>query len=77
MKMIKGTKFILNSYLFFILGSQYNKVNLFLINLFKSGNKGLNSVKNKITLKSTLILGCHAVSVEILATSQKLFTDLV
>ena len=37
-------------------------------NLFKSGSKGLNSVKNKVTLKSILTLGCPAVSLEIVAT---------
>ena len=50
--------------------SLYNKGNLSLINLFKSGGKGLNSVKNEVILKSILTLGCPAVSLEILAISE-------
>ena len=61
----------------FILESQYNKGNLFLINLFNSANKGLNSAKNEVTWNFILTLGCRTVSLEILATSNKLFTHLV
>ena len=54
----------------FILGSLYNKGNLFLINLFKPGSKGLKSVKNEVTLKSILTLAFRAIPLEILATSE-------
>ena len=81
--MIKGTKFLSNFYFFcallslifpektiFILRSLFNKGNLLLINLFQSGSQRLNLVKNEVTLKSILTLGCSAVSQEILATSE-------
>ena len=50
--------------------------NLLLINLFKSDNKRLNSVKNEVTLKSILTLGCRADSLKILATSEKIAYSL-
>ena len=60
----------------FILGSLYNKGNLVLINLFKSGSKGLESVKNEVTLKSILTLAFRAISLEILATSENCLRTL-
>ena len=60
----------------FILGPLYDKGNLFLINLFKSGSKGSNSVKNEVTLKSILTLCCCAISLEILATSENYLLTL-
>ena len=72
--MMKKRKFLSENYfsgkILFILGSLYNKGNLFLINLFKSSSKGLNSVKNELTLKSILTQGCCAIPLEILATSE-------
>ena len=61
----------------FILGSQFNKVNLFFVNVFKSGSKGLNSVKNEDTLKSILTLGCRTVSLEILANHKIIYSPCV
>ena len=60
----------------FILGSLYNKGNLFLINLLKSGSKRLNSVKNEVTLKSILNLGCRTFSLEILAALENCLLTL-
>ena len=59
----------------FILGSQFNQVNLFFINVFKSGSKGLNSVKNEDTLKSILTLGCCTVSLGILANHKIIYSS--
>lgn len=52
----------------FILGSQFNKVNLFFVNV---------SVKNEDTLKSILTLGCHTVSLEILANHKIIYSPCV
>ena len=61
----------------FTLGSQYNNQgNLFLINLLNSGKRRLNSVKNEVTLKSILTLGCHVASLEILAALENCFHHL-
>ena len=59
-----------------MLGSQYNQGNLFLANLLNSGKRRLNSVKNEVTLKSILTLGCHVVSLEILAALENYFTTI-
>ena len=61
----------------FILGSQFNKVSLFFINVFKSGSKGLNSVKNEGTLLSILTLGCCTVSLGILANHKIIYSPCV
>ena len=60
----------------FILGSLYNDGNLFLVNLFKSGSKGLNSIISEVTLKYMLTLRCRTVSLEILATSKNYLLTL-
>ena len=53
----------------FFLESLYNKANVFHFNSFKSGNNEF-ILSNKIILKSVLILGSLAISVEILVASK-------